>query len=100
MRKHGNKATKDNYSFGLFVRQVAKDGEVPYTAHEEDEDFDPEQIKHTDKELRTLLDYLPEDTPEGFRAVITEMTKYAPEERAALVTVKETMGFDAIGDKR
>ena len=100
MKRHKDEPTKDNYSFGLFVWQVAKDGEVPYTAHEEDEDFDPEQIKHTDKELRTLLDDLPEDTPKGFRAIITETTKYAPEERAALAMVKEIMGFDSTRDAR
>ena len=54
----------------------------------------------TDKDLRTLLDDLPEDTPEGFRAIIIGATKYAPEERVALTMVKNIMGFDTIGDTR
>ena len=100
MKKYSNEPTKDNYSFGLFVWQVAKDGGVPYTILEEDDEVDLDQIKHTDKELQILLDKLPEDIPEGFRTIIIETTKYAPEERAALATVKKIMGFDAFRDTR
>ena len=101
MKKYANLSTKDNYSFGLFVWQVAKDGKVPYTDHDkDDEEVDLDEIKHTEKDLRSLLDDLSEDTPEGFRAIIIETTKYVPEERVALAMVKKIMGFDTISDAR
>jgi serine/threonine protein kinase len=100
MKKYVNMSTKDNYSFGLFVWQVAKDGEVPFMVLEEEEDIDPDEIKHDDKDLQCLLDTLPGDTPEGFRTIIIGTTKYEPEERVALTKVKEIMGFDTIGHAR
>jgi len=91
MKKHENKPTKDNYAFGLFVWQVAKDGDVPY------DDMDPaaiDQSKNTDRDLSELMMQLPDDTPGHFKAVISAMTTYNPEERADLATVRQTMGAD------
>ena len=99
MKKYANDPRKDNYSFGLFVWQVAKDGEIPYEDMEDmDEDID--KIKNSDKELSELMNQLPDDTPECFKTVIAAMTKYSPEERADLVTVREMMGLDKTGDER
>ena len=75
MKAYVNQSTIDNYSFGLCVWQVAKDGEEPYDHLEFDE---LEEIKITDEELRMLLDDLPDKMPDYFRVVIVAMTKYAP----------------------
>jgi len=84
MKEHANKPTADNCAFAM-------SGDVPYN------DMDPSEIcslKHSDKELTSLLKQLPDDTPECFRDVITAMTKYNPEDRTNLATVREMMGFD------
>ena len=70
------------------VWQVAKDGEEPFWGMLPDEIDD---LKHSDKDLSHLLTDLPEDTPEPFRRVIIEMTRYLPDERGNLSTVRETI---------
>lgn len=71
--------TKDNYSYGIFVWQVAMNGEVPYSGLDYDSIC---EIKNTDKELKTLLDRLSPSVPDKFRQMIVAMTQYAPLERA------------------
>ena len=97
MKKYANDSRKDNYAFGLFVWQVAKDGETPYEDMEEEE---IDESKNSDKELSELMGQLPGDTPEHFKTVIAAMAKYLPEERADLAIVREMMGLDKAGDER
>ena len=49
MREYENKPTKDNYAFGLFVWQVAMDGETPYDGLELG---DVEEVKRSDQDLQ------------------------------------------------
>ena len=86
-----NCATKDNYSYGIMVWQVAKDGEVPYCGRDA---RDIDSIKNQDRELNELLNDLPADTPDVFKDVIIAMTKYVPKDRASLACVREMMGLD------
>ena len=97
MKKYAHDSTKDNYAFGLFVWQVAKDGQVPYDGLEEDK---VHRVKNSDKELSTLLEEMPEGAPECFRDVIVTMTKYAPMDRADLTSVGEMLGLDENSDMR
>ena len=61
MKKYANKPSRDNYSFGLVVWQVAMNGETPYIDMDED---DIRQIKNSDRELTTLMNQLPVGTPD------------------------------------
>ena len=97
MKKYANEPTKDNYTFGLFVWQVARDGQTPYEGMEKEK---IDKIKNSDKELITLLEEIPEDAPEYFKSMIVDMTKYAPKDRADLAIVDKIMGFDETNNTR
>lgn len=82
------KSMKDNYSYGLVVWQIAKDGEKPFQGMTR---ADIEGLKHSDRDLRTLQEELGDDTPEAFWKVITDMSRYEPQERGDLAFVREIM---------
>lgn len=88
MREFDNSPTKDNYSYGLFVWQVAMDGEVPFNGMTGDE---IDELKHDDKELKVLMSQLDDVTPEEFRLLIVAMTRYKPEDRASLEDVRDIL---------
>ena len=91
MKKYENEPTRDNYAFGLFVWQVAMNGDVPYFGMNNDK---IEENKNLDHKLTKLMTQLPTDTPEHFKTVITSMTSYDPKKRAKLAMVRQTMGLD------
>lgn len=54
---------KDNYSFGIVVWQVAKDGEQPFAGWQPN---DIDSLKLSDPNLMNLFQMLPKDTPQSF----------------------------------
>ncbi|RUS19896.1 hypothetical protein BC937DRAFT_86741 [Endogone sp. FLAS-F59071] len=76
-----NTKLMDNYAFGLLVWQTVMDGDVPFAEIKDSDAID--QIKHNDKELATLMDCLPQDTPNTFRSVIAGNSLRAPGARRA-----------------
>jgi serine/threonine protein kinase len=79
--------TRDIYSFGLVVYQIADNGNLPY--YEESNDI--EKAKADDPELKTLLASLPPDTPACFPFIVTATAKRMPPERTALHLIQEIL---------
>ena len=96
MRGKDRKQSIDNYSYGLLVWQIAKDGEEPFDDISESNSID--RLKHDDKELGYLMRQLDdeEDMPEEFKIVFAGATRYIPEDRTSLADVRGLMKIDDI----
>ncbi|CAG8694895.1 31342_t:CDS:2, partial [Gigaspora margarita] len=71
----------DVYSFGLVLWSVAMDGEIPY----KELSFDKIKNKKCDRNtMKRLLKRLPKESPHRYTQLISDLTKYDPEERCQL----------------
>ncbi|RUP48677.1 LOW QUALITY PROTEIN: kinase-like domain-containing protein, partial [Jimgerdemannia flammicorona] len=87
LKWHSDKL-RDVYSYGLFMWQTAMDGDVPYSDLSRS---DIEAAKTDDSGLTKLMSRLPPDTPSVLRQCIEMATKYMPQDRASLETLKNLL---------
>ena len=90
--------TRDIYSYGLLVWQIAKDGDTPFYGMSES---DIDELKNDHKGLDKLMGQLGNEVPRKFEDVILATTCFNPDERASLEDVREMMkGEEVVNDAR
>ncbi|CAG8661894.1 6525_t:CDS:2, partial [Dentiscutata heterogama] len=71
----------DMYSFGLILWSVAMNGETPYKELSIDKIKKQKRDRNT---IKRLLKSLPKESPHRYTQLISDLTKYDPEERCQL----------------
>ena len=77
--------------FGLVIHQIAANGTVPYHKFGNSCKEDVLERKAADKDLKKLLAESPRDTPQELKDIVVEMTKFWPQDRATLGSVKQKL---------
>ena len=88
------KKTRDIYSYGLVIWQIAKNGKIPFEGMKIDE---IDIAKCAGQDLVILLGELPEDTPAEIQKVITGTAKHVPSERVTLDDIKCILEESGLG---